>query len=110
MCPNLEMTEGQHCGWDVFVFCVYVGGLNKGLMNVEHRYPCSFVSHVSKFRNFMNNGDLYKQRPKFYKNNYLSEGFLTSNPKKNFLNCDNFLLTKFETPTELPLPPNLDNL
>ena len=21
MCPNLEMTEGQYCGLDVFVFC-----------------------------------------------------------------------------------------
>ena len=48
-CPNLEMTEGQYCGWDVFVFCVYVGGLNKGLMNVEHRCPCSFVSQMSTF-------------------------------------------------------------
>ena len=30
MCPNLEMTEGQYFGWDVFVFCVYVGGLDNG--------------------------------------------------------------------------------
>ena len=82
-------------------------------MNAELRCPCSFVSQMSTFRNFMNNGDPYKlcsthvrrRRSKLCKNNYLWEGFFASNIKTNFLNCDHFLITK-ETPTELPLPPN----